>query len=107
MLQTVCINGSTIGIRRHPRHLGRLRSLANRLLEANMRTATVTLRGAEFTQKMTEMRMWLDEHFFEPIRFLTSKTEKLSLCLSISRKIIMRKPFRAALPVGRVKWPRF
>ena len=34
-----------------------------------MRTATITLRGAEFTQKMTEMRMWLDEHFLEPIRF--------------------------------------
>jgi hypothetical protein len=34
-----------------------------------MHTATVTLRGAEFAQKMSEMRIWLDEHFFEPIRF--------------------------------------
>ena len=47
-----------------------------------MRTATVTLRGAEFTQKMTEMRMWLDEHFFEPIRF-TYKQDREIIVISV------------------------
>ena len=47
-----------------------------------MRTATVTLRGAEFTQKMTEMRMWLDEHFLEPIRF-TYKQDREIIVISV------------------------
>ena len=37
--------------------------------EANMRTATITLRGADFAGEMIEMRTWLDQHFFEPARF--------------------------------------
>ena len=34
-----------------------------------MRTAKVTLRGAEFAQKMSEMRSWLDQNLFQPSRF--------------------------------------
>jgi hypothetical protein len=34
-----------------------------------MRTATITLRGADFAVGMSEMRAWLDQHFFEPARF--------------------------------------
>src|SRR5215472_3853036 len=34
-----------------------------------MRTATITLRGADFAEEMIEMRTWLDQHFFEPARF--------------------------------------
>jgi hypothetical protein len=34
-----------------------------------MHTATITLRGADFAQKMSEMRAWLDQQFFEPTRF--------------------------------------
>ena len=34
-----------------------------------MRTATITLRGADFAGEMIEMRTWLDQHFFEPARF--------------------------------------
>jgi hypothetical protein len=37
--------------------------------EANMRTATITLCGADFAGEMIEMRTWLDQHFFEPARF--------------------------------------
>ena len=34
-----------------------------------MRTATITLRGADFAGEMIEMRTWLDQHFFEPAKF--------------------------------------
>jgi len=34
-----------------------------------MRTATITLPGADFAGEMIEMRTWLDQHFFEPARF--------------------------------------
>ena len=34
-----------------------------------MRSATITLRGAEFAKKMSEMRVWLDQNLLEPIRF--------------------------------------
>jgi hypothetical protein len=34
-----------------------------------MRTATITLRGADFAGEMIEMRTWLDQHLFEPARF--------------------------------------
>jgi hypothetical protein len=42
-----------------------------------MRTATVTLRGAEFAQKMSEMRTWLDEHFCEPKRFTYKQNREI------------------------------
>ena len=34
-----------------------------------MRTATITMRGADFAKKMSEMRVWLDRHSCEPTRF--------------------------------------
>ena len=34
-----------------------------------MRTATITLDGADFAGEMIEMRTWLDQHVFEPARF--------------------------------------
>src|SRR6516162_5506512 len=82
MLQTVCINLAASGIRRHPRERGRIRSFANRLQEAEMRTPTVPFRAAAFTQKMTEMRMWLDVSFFEPIRF-TYKQDREIIVISV------------------------
>jgi len=47
-----------------------------------MRTATVTLRGAEFAPKMSEMRSWLDRHSFEPTRF-TYKQDREIIVLSV------------------------
>jgi hypothetical protein len=47
-----------------------------------MHTATVTFRGADFAQKMSEMRIWLDEHSFEPIRF-TYKQNREIIVLSV------------------------
>jgi hypothetical protein len=47
-----------------------------------MRTATVTLRGADFAQKMSEMRIWLDEHSFEPIRF-TYKQDREIIVITV------------------------
>jgi hypothetical protein len=38
-------------------------------MEANMRTATVKLRGADFAGEMIEMRTWLDQHLVEPARY--------------------------------------
>ena len=37
--------------------------------EASMRTATITLPGADFAEEMIKMRTWLDQHVFEPARF--------------------------------------
>jgi hypothetical protein len=42
-----------------------------------MRTATVTLRGADFAQKMSEMRGWLDQHSFEPMRFTYKQNQEI------------------------------
>jgi hypothetical protein len=47
-----------------------------------MHTATVTLSGAEFAQKMSEMRAWLDQHSFEPIRF-TYKQNREIIVISV------------------------
>jgi hypothetical protein len=42
-----------------------------------MRTATITLRGADFAQKMSEMRAWLDQQLFEPIRFIYKQDREI------------------------------
>jgi len=34
-----------------------------------MPAVAITLRGADFAHEMVEMRIWLDEHMFEPARF--------------------------------------
>jgi hypothetical protein len=47
-----------------------------------MRTATVTLRGADFAQKMSEMRIWLDQQSFEPIRF-TYKQDRQIIVVTV------------------------
>jgi hypothetical protein len=47
-----------------------------------VRTAAITLRDAEFAQKMSEMRIWLDQHFFEPIRF-TYKQDREIIVISV------------------------
>ena len=50
-----------------------------------MRTATITLRGAEFAQKMSEMRAWLDRHSFEPTRF-TYKQDREIIVITVDVK---------------------
>jgi hypothetical protein len=47
-----------------------------------MRAAKVTLRAAEFAQKMSEMRAWLDLHSFEPTRF-TYKQDREIISISV------------------------
>jgi hypothetical protein len=47
-----------------------------------MRTATITLRGADFAQKMSEMRAWLDEQLFEPLRF-TYKQDREIIVIAV------------------------
>src|SRR6516225_7109963 len=51
----------------------------------HMRTATITLRGADFAKKMSEMRVWLDRHSFEPTRF-TYKQDREIIVLSVDFK---------------------
>jgi hypothetical protein len=50
-----------------------------------MRTAIITLRGAEFAQKMSEMRAWLDRHSFEPTRF-TYKQDREIIVITVDFK---------------------
>ena len=50
-----------------------------------MRTATITLRGADFAKKMSEMRGWLDRHSFEPIRF-THKQDREIIVIAVDFK---------------------
>jgi hypothetical protein len=47
-----------------------------------MRTATITLRGADFVQKMSEMRAWLDQQSLEPTRF-TYKQDREIILISV------------------------
>ena len=47
-----------------------------------MRTATITLRGADFAKKMSEMRGWLDRHSFEPTRF-TYKQDREIIVITV------------------------
>ena len=47
-----------------------------------MHTATVTLRAADFAGKMSEMRIWLDQHLFEPTRF-TYKQDRERIVLTV------------------------
>jgi hypothetical protein len=47
-----------------------------------MRTAKVTLRGAEFAQTMSEMRAWLDQNSFEATRF-TYKQNREIIAISV------------------------
>ena len=47
-----------------------------------MRTATITLRGADFVQTMSEMRAWLDHNFVEPTRF-TYKQKREIIVISV------------------------
>ena len=50
-----------------------------------MRTATITLRGADFAKKMSEMRFWLDRHSFEPTRF-TYKQDREIIVITVDFK---------------------
>jgi hypothetical protein len=50
-----------------------------------MRTATITLRGADFARKMSEMRVWLDRQSFDPIRF-TYKQDREIIVISVDFK---------------------
>src|SRR5215471_20728349 len=47
-----------------------------------MGTATITLRGAEFVQTMSEMRAWLDQQLLEPLRF-TYKQDRETIVISV------------------------
>jgi hypothetical protein len=47
-----------------------------------MHTATVTFRSAEFAQKMSEMRIWLDQNLLEPVRF-TYKQDRQIISISV------------------------
>ena len=47
-----------------------------------MGTATITLRGAEFVQTMSEMRAWLDQQLLEPLRF-TYKQDREIIVISV------------------------
>ena len=47
-----------------------------------MHTATVTLRAADFARNMSEMRIWLDQHLFEPTRF-TYKQDRERIVLTV------------------------
>ena len=47
-----------------------------------MRTATITMRGADFAKKMSEMRVWLDRHSFEPTRF-TYKQDREIIVITV------------------------
>jgi hypothetical protein len=47
-----------------------------------VRTATITLRGADFAKKMSEMRVQLDRHSFEPVRF-TYKRDREIIVISV------------------------
>lgn len=38
-----------------------------------MRTVTIRVRAVDFAKRMTAMRIWLDEHRFEPSRFKYSE----------------------------------
>jgi hypothetical protein len=38
-----------------------------------MRTVTIRVRAAEFAERMTAMRIWLDDHRFEPSTFKCSQ----------------------------------
>jgi hypothetical protein len=44
---------------------------------ATARSATITLRGADFARTMQEMRAWLDQHFFEPNRFTYEQNREI------------------------------
>ena len=50
-----------------------------------MRTATITLRGADFAQKMSEMRAWLDQQSLEPTRF-TYKQDREIIVIGVDFK---------------------
>ena len=50
-----------------------------------MRTATITLRGADFAKKMSEMRFWLDRHSFEPTKF-TYKQDREIIVITVEFK---------------------
>jgi hypothetical protein len=50
-----------------------------------MRTATITMRGADFAKKMSEMRVWLDRHSFEPTRF-TYKQDREIIVITVDFK---------------------
>ena len=47
-----------------------------------MRTATITLRGADFAKKMSEMRIWLDRHSFDPTKF-TYKQDREIIVITV------------------------
>ena len=47
-----------------------------------MRTATITLRGADFAKKMSEMRIWLDQYLFAATKF-TYKQDREIIVLSV------------------------
>jgi hypothetical protein len=38
-----------------------------------MRTITIRVRAIDFTERMAAMRLWLDDHRFEPSRFKYSE----------------------------------
>jgi hypothetical protein len=42
-----------------------------------MRTAKITLRGADFAQTMQAMRAWLDQNFLEPTRFTYKQNREI------------------------------
>jgi hypothetical protein len=50
-----------------------------------MRTATINLHGADFAKKMSEMRIWLDRHSFEPTRF-TYKQDREIIVITVDFK---------------------
>jgi hypothetical protein len=40
-----------------------------------MRTAKIRVHASDFAERMTVMRIWLDEHRFEPFRFKYSEDD--------------------------------
>ena len=68
-----------------------------------MRTATITLREADFAREMIEMRTWLDQHFCEPARFTYEQDREIVVISVDFQEMTKRKPSRAALLAGGLK----
>jgi hypothetical protein len=53
-----------------------------------MRTITIRVRAVDFAERMTAMRVWLDEHQFEPSRFKYSEDGN-DLLIDVSFKLAL------------------
>jgi hypothetical protein len=65
------------------------------------RTVTITLRGAEFSAMMAEMRTWLDQHMFKPEKFIYKQDEEMITISLDFYVMITRKHLKAILTVKK------